>query len=298
MTGQEYRKAMECFTPAPSLQERTAAAVEAGRRPRIRPLRAALAAAAVCAALVGTAVAAEKIPEILLFWENKPDIGDGYSVQQTVDFLPAETFTPEVAALAAAEAPNHHKYFDTWDEMEQFIGLDLADNPVLDAAEPGPQGTQPWDMDHTEQGTTHILLLPVCEDDGELSIVQCMGSYVLDGVWVRIMEFAYTERAKGTIYYQMGSVGDGEHPMLGMVCPEGSESSEETYTTPNGLTALIVKTVWQSKGGGSMCDAHFQIGGAAFSVTVGGGSSYGLLSADPDQTMEILKRVLDGFVLN
>ena len=182
--------------------------------------------------------------------------------------------------------------------MEQFIGLDLADNPVLDEAEPGSLGTQPWDMDHTEQGTTHILLLPVCEDDGELSIVQCMGSYVLDGVWVRMMEFAYTERAKGTIYYHTGSVGDGERPMFGMVCPEGSETSEETYTTPSGLTALIVKTVWQSKGGGSMCDAHFQIGGAAFSVTVGGGSSYGLVSADPDQTMGILKRVLDGFALN
>ena len=297
MTGQDYRKAMECFTPAPSLRERAAAAAEPGKRPRVRPWRTWLVAAVVCMALVGMAVAA-KSPELLLFWENKPDIGDGYSVQYTVEFLPADTFSPEVAALAAAEEPNNHKYFDTWDEMEQFIGLDLADNPVLDEAEPGSLGTQPWDMDHTEQGTTHILLLPVCEDDGELSIVQCMGSYVLDGVWVRMMEFAYTERAKGTIYYHMGSVGDGERPMFGMVCPEGSETSEETYTTPSGLTALIVKTAWQSKGGGSMCDAHFQIGGAAFSVTVGGGSSYGLVSADPDQTMGILKRVLDGFALN
>ena len=297
MTGQDYRKAMECFTPAPSLRERAAAAAEPGKRPRVRPWRTWLVAAVVCMALVGMAVAA-KSPELLLFWENKPDIGDGYTVQSTVELLPADTFSPVVAALAAAEEPNNHKYFDTWDEMEQFIGLDLADNPVLDEAEPGSLGTQPWDMDHTEQGTTHILLLPVCEDDGELSIVQCMGSYVLDGVWVRMMEFAYTERAKGTIYYHMGSVGDGERPMFGMVCPEGSETSEETYTTPSGLTALIVKTVWQSKGGGSMCDAHFQIGGAAFSVTVGGGSSYGLVSADPDQTMGILKRVLDGFALN
>lgn len=291
MTGQDYRKAMECFTPAPSLRERAAAAAEPGKRPRVRPWRTWLVAAVVCMALVGMAVAA-KSPELLLFWENKPDIGDGYSVQYTVEFLPADTFSPEVAALAAAEEPNNHKYFDTWDEMEQFIGLDLADNPVLDEAEPGSLGTQPWDMDHTEQGTTHILLLPVCEDDGELSIVQCMGSYVLDGVWVRMMEFAYTERAKGTIYYHMGSVGDGERPMFGMVCPEGSETSEETYTTPSGLTALIVKTVWQSKGGGAMCDAHFQINGAAFSLTVGGDK------AEPDHAMETLKRVLDGFVLN
>ena len=184
MTGQDYRKAMECFTPAPSLRERAAAAAEPGKRPRVRPWRTWLVAAVVCMALVGMAVAA-KSPELLLFWENKPDIGDGYSVQYTVEFLPADTFSPEVAALAAAEEPNHHKYFDTWDEMEQFIGLDLADNPVLDEAEPGSLGTQPWDMDHTEQGTTHILLLPVCEDDGELSIVQCMGSYVLDGVFQR-----------------------------------------------------------------------------------------------------------------
>ena len=60
MTEQEYQKAMENFAPSPGLQERIQAAVEERETPRtrVRPLRTALIAAAVCFALVGTAFAA------------------------------------------------------------------------------------------------------------------------------------------------------------------------------------------------------------------------------------------------
>lgn len=60
MNETDYRRAMEHFTPAPGLRERTARAVEENRkpRPRLRPVRTALLAAALCAALVLTAGAA------------------------------------------------------------------------------------------------------------------------------------------------------------------------------------------------------------------------------------------------
>ena len=39
-----------------------------------------------------------------------------------------------------AEEPNNHKYFDTWDEMEQFIGLDLTDSYNLELGHLGGAG--------------------------------------------------------------------------------------------------------------------------------------------------------------
>lgn len=58
MTSEDYKKAMECLEPDPFFRARAAAAVEAGGRPRRRPLRMAVIAAAACLALVGTAGAA------------------------------------------------------------------------------------------------------------------------------------------------------------------------------------------------------------------------------------------------
>ncbi len=57
MNELDYRRAMELFAPAPELRERTARAVEEGGTPRtrLRPVRTVLLAAALCAALVGTA---------------------------------------------------------------------------------------------------------------------------------------------------------------------------------------------------------------------------------------------------
>jgi len=60
MTQRDYQKAVCLFEPDPSVRERVAAAVkQADARPRrVRPLRPALIAAALCLALVGTAFAA------------------------------------------------------------------------------------------------------------------------------------------------------------------------------------------------------------------------------------------------
>lgn len=57
MNQETYRKAMERFQPDPALRGRISEAVEgrARPRPRVRPLRAVLLAAAACAALAGTA---------------------------------------------------------------------------------------------------------------------------------------------------------------------------------------------------------------------------------------------------
>ena len=58
MNKKDYRRAIACFEPDPRLRERVEEAVKGRPQMRMRPLRAGLMAAAMCAALVGTAFAA------------------------------------------------------------------------------------------------------------------------------------------------------------------------------------------------------------------------------------------------
>lgn len=257
------------------------------RRPGF--IRTGLIAACLCLALVGTAAAVGIVSEISgirLFWQNKLDVStSSYTAEQTVTFFPIDTFSSEIMDLTA-------KYFHTWDEAEKFIGLKVADNPVLNKAQPYKVAL--WDGDYTGQERTSILLLPVFTEDGELKTIQVCGSYLIDGVWVRIYEFIYTEQAKGNLY-QGRDKEDGTHPGWTTVYPKGSELSQETYTAPSGLTAAVVKMTRSTPEESAMCDAHFLINGVPFVVMVGTAPEG--TQKDIGHMLRTLQMVLDGFEL-
>lgn len=278
---------------------------------RFRPLRTAMIAAAVCLALAGTAFAVTELSRMRVNWGDFGISKDGYSVEYAVDFYPLSRFSQEVAAMAGLDPSQQHKYFDTWDELQEFIGVEIVRNPVLDSAQPGPTGTKPWEYDRGSQDPdkTHLMLLPCVTDDGELRIVQAASTNLIDGFWVRMSEGICTERAEGTLYYiPEGSYpvneppekkeGDGRHARLGLVYGEGYETAQENYTTPNGLDALIILAARPAPKESTLCSAYFLIDGAYFQLTVGGSGPNGdLPQPEPEQAMEILKTVLDGFVL-
>lgn len=91
MTEREYQKAMECFTPGPGLRARVQAEVERAEKPRarVRPLRTVLIAAAVCAALLGTAGAANVIARQanINFLDSYGEAEDAQKAQQGDDSL-------------------------------------------------------------------------------------------------------------------------------------------------------------------------------------------------------------------
>lgn len=326
MTSEDYKKAMECLEPDPFFRARAAAAVEAGGRPRRRLLRMVVIAAAACLALVGTAFAVTELSNLnIRVWKETGISTNGHTVEFAVDFYPLDTFSQELRDLAAIH-PGHirhigeesaHQYFKTWGEAHEFIGLTLFRNPVLDSAEPGPTGTNPWEYHRgsSDPDKTHLMLLASVTDDGELDVIQTDGSCVVDGVWVRVFEGIYTERAEGTLYFDSkgypttpegqpinghceNPLGDGRHARLDMILGDGYEVTQENYTTPNGLEVLIIQSIRPDPKKSTVCCAYFLVDGAMFQVIAGSdGPNCELTQPEPEQAMEVLKKVLDGFIL-
>ena len=271
-----------------------------------RMARAGLIAACLCLALLGTAFAVTELSRMRVNWGDSGISTDGYSVEYVVDFYPLSRFSQEVAAMAGLDPSQQHKYFDTWDELQAFTGVEIVRNPVLDSAQPGPTGTLPWEYDRGSQDPdkTHLRLETGATDDGELRIVQAISTNLIDGFWVRMSEGIYTERAEGTLYYAAeGSrekiVGDGMHARGGLVYGEGYEVTQENYTTPNGLETLIILAARPAPKESTMCSAYFLIDGAYCQLTVGGSGPYSdLPQPEPQQAMELLKTILDGFELS
>lgn len=315
-TERDYREALDALRFSGEGKERIMKnLMEEGKRPvkakRFKVMRAGLIAAAVCVALVGTVFAVTEQSRMRVNWGDSGISTDGYSVECAVNFYPLNRFSGEVAAMAGLDPSQQHKYFDTWDELQSFTGVELVRNTVLDGAQPGPIGTLPWEYDRGSQDPdkTHLMLETGATDDGELRIVQAVSTNLIDGFWVRMIEGIYTERAEGTLYYAVeGSTsvngrleqveGDGMHARAGLVYGEGYEVTQENYTTPNGLDALIILAARPAPKKSTMCSAYFLIDGAYFQLIVGGNGPYSdLPQPEPQQAMEILKRVLDGFVL-
>lgn len=311
MTEQDYQKAMECFDPGPELRARVQAAAERAEKPRtrVRPLRTVLIAAAVCLTLVGTAFAVTELADLNMrvYWTSPFSNKDGASVEFAVDFYPLDSFTQELIALGEEDMSQQCRHFNTWDEMQAFVGVEVVHNPVLDSAEPGLKIANPWNHERT----THVLLVPVSTEDGELRIIQGNGSYLVDGVQVDIFEAIYTERAEGTLYYDSNgypitaegyrhvdghyekALGDGRHARFGMLYGKDCEVTQRTYTTPNGLDVLIIQAVQPASKKISL-SAHFLIDGALFQVAMWGNDTINS-ELTPDRAMEVLKTVLDGF---
>ena len=133
MTEQDYRKAMERFTPAPGLRARTRAAVEAREEPdqpraRVRPLRTGLIAACLCLALVGTAFAATAVYRLTVqigeseAWGNEYVTYDIYGesvLHPLEDFSPA--FQEDFADWSHPSLLFLQK-FDSWEEVTAYLG--------------------------------------------------------------------------------------------------------------------------------------------------------------------------------
>ena len=306
----EYRDAMDGLRFSTKGKERIMKELmETGKTPvkekHLRSLRPALIAAALCLALLGTAFAAMELSRMRVNWGDSGISTDGYSVEFAVDFYPLNRFSGEVAAMAGLDPSQQHKYFDTWDELQSFTGVEIVRNPVLDSAQPGPTGTLPWEYERGSQDPdkTHLRLEIGATDDGELRIVQAISTNLIDGFWVRMLEGICTERAEGTLYYAAeGSrkkiEGDGRHVKGGLVYGEGYEATQENYTTPNGLQALIILTARPAPEESTMCSAYFLIDGAYCELIVGGSGPYSdLPQPEPQQAMELLQTILDGFEL-
>lgn len=279
MKKEHIMDAMGCIDPA-----LVAAADERGRsRGRKGWARYGLIAACLCLALAGTAFAAAQVFSVQVNFQAKdlldiPDM-EMYTVTGGMAYFPADSFSQEVRELAQADTPA--KSFQTWDELERFVGRNLMDNPVLENAEPGVEAKYGRDM----EGATHILLA-AHSSAGKLFHISADDHYMLDDVLLMRSVSLYTDAAQADF--------EDREPESGWFYDEGDELSQEEYTTPNGLTATIV----QASGRYTRYWAHFSINGVRCHISAHyQGTSLGA----PDRaehTLAVLKQALDGFELN
>jgi len=142
----EYREALDGLRFAGGAKERMIKTLKEQKEAKpmksrkYRATRAGLIAAALCAALLGTAGAAQFLGIHINWQDDSWEGGKSYAVEGGVACFAADSFSQQVHDLAA---PNRltGKNFSSWAELEEFLGMDLPDSAVLESARPGPNAT-------------------------------------------------------------------------------------------------------------------------------------------------------------
>ena len=243
MNKEQIMEAMNYIDPA--LIEAADREAPAGKRRRNGWSRGAVIAACLCLVLAGTAMAAELagVRIVDLFnrearsvnpgWE--PEIYSGYTVENDVAYFSIDALSPEIAEIDRTAERNVCRSFSTWEALEEFVGLDIMENTVLDGA---PAGVG-FDLGIEGGSGRNVACVNAYEDVG-VPRVLVNGSFLLharrsysgweDGVNVIVEAEVFTER--------MGEEGSGEHSVY---YSNETEVSSEEYVTPSGLAAQLFR---------------------------------------------------------
>ena len=282
--NRRYRKMMEQVSLGEGAKARLLERMTAGERKRHRaPIRTALAAACVCLGLVGGALAAEAIFGVPVFrltdtspvtgepltgFANGLDERGGQAVKR-----PEEAFSLRV--LADVSNGTERLEFASWEDAEEYLGVELMDNAALAQAR--------WDGE--EGGGSVTVSLSAM--DGVFAAARATAVYRMNEtaadegntapVRVGVTACVYTEHspiAAEDLFVQYGFHGD-------------YTVTAEEYIGANGLAAVIAAAE-NGEDGVTTYVAQFLWNGAAFTVDA-------VFAPDDAHTLDTLKQVLDAF---
>lgn len=270
----KYKEYMDDVKVSDTLHRRLLELDRVKVRPRLRLARLGLVAACLCLALVGTAVAA-KYFGVQIVEGTGADTVDVW-MEGGVAYYPAELLSDELKALE-----DEHKFvrFNSWQEAEEFIGVDLMNNPVLDAS-PATN----YFVKYTDDRTQHVSGRFILTTSVGLEHIRLHGCYEMGSVNIDVQGFLFTDRMKEKVedwderYYGIGFMEE----------PKPVMNIDASYTTSNGLEAQIMTVEYSS--GYKSCLAAFSIDGFPFIVKA--------RSDNLEEAREALFQVLDGFVLD
>lgn len=312
----------------PALVESAAAPA---KKHSLRPVRIAVAAACLCGLLVGGAFAAEAIWGVPVFtpMDTSPMTGEEFNGFTTVIEVPEEVETPEGTkvnpleeqeingvfklpvdafsqqARDAAAGLDAYKFgnlnFGSWDEAEEFLGIEMLDNAVLDEAKPGlvfysESASQKPDIETA-------CRVSVMAMDGIMTAASTEAVWFLN--YVDMPVDGLTDSDGGTIIsssvpvrvevivqsYTKHSPIAPDEMFLGLGFPKNYTFTPETYTTPSGLVVNIVGVNYFDKTSGEPITeyyAQFAFKGNAVTVS-------SAFLPDADHALATLKQVLDAF---
>lgn len=267
----DYRDALDGLRFSDAGKERIMKnLMEQGKQPvkgkHFRPMRAALVAACVCLALLGTALA------VRYFGVTIVDGDDGITyLQGGIAYYPYDSLSDEIKALEGFQETSNGNLIrpvSSWQAAEDFIGINLMDNPVLD-------GCPPTHFSHMFDGVMGNYLV-VAEPD--LSAVLTYGCYEMGEANIMVEAHLFTDR-------KAARLEDWDEQFLNYRFPDETQVNRDTYAAPSGLEAQILE--FACPGDTPTCKAAFSLNGIPTIVTV----------SDSPDVREVLYQVLDGFVL-
>lgn len=275
------------------------------KRKGVRPLRTGLIAACLCLALVGTVFAvAGSMGVTTRLVDGRVRFGREPSYLVTDDgmaLFPLSCFSEEVLTLPMSEGGPGRKSFDSWDAMRQFLGLELAGNPVLDGAKPG------WGS-----GKEHHVELSADGGEQGMRLVHAFAYYRMGDTLVSVMARIHTEEygKEGTPWnYEPSEEEQAQWAayqelyggsIIWFQVSEGDEAVEEDpYMAQCGSPVTIMR--YDRQGEWPKYHGFFILNGVLYHVEVESNSA-GHRLTDPSpisdsELLETLKTVLDGFVL-
>ena len=263
---QDYRQALDGLRFSDEAKERLMNNLmeqKPAKRRGIRPLRAGLIAAALCLALVGTAMAAN--PEAVDWLIARLTVqveDDGYHVgggQMTMYSL--DEFSPALnAASEGRDGPSVVQLsFDTWDEVRAFLGKDI---PIV-----WPDGGRDWDE------PIYVYLHHV----------------ETDRLWgIHINSISISRQAEVSITIQTEH-WRGEEVSGGVGIAEGSVEAMGSYSMANGCVAEMVKYLGPEEHPNAACTGHFMKDGILYNASALG------TTAAQEEMADSLKNLLDSF---
>lgn len=223
--------------------------------------RAGLIAACLCLVLIGATGAAQLLGVRIL------DFGGGYfRLWGKAACLPYDSLSDQIKALGDQ---GRTVAFPSWQEMEDFIGLDLMNNPVLDGA-----GTTDYTIEFDGENVQHVLSIGY-----QLTSVSTISCFQLGDVRINLQSRFYTDRIDDL---DEGSISD-------FSLAEGSKTGRERYTAPSGLEAMLLR-IDRERDNYHGYQAVFSLNGVSFVLGI---HSY----HSEEEARAALVQILDGFSL-
>lgn len=228
--SEEYRQALDGLRFSDGDKARMTEKLLAGeeRKPvrrSVRPLRVGLIVACLCVALVGTALAVGQFFYLSRRHEDGITWMDG-----GIGLYPYESLSEEIKTEAGEY---HEKEFDSWQEAEEFIGIDLVNNPLLEGAPfPGKIKRHDSVSGQTTRAQTVVALSP------KLSTVYTDGTFRVGNAIVWLNSMLFTDADMEQWESRKKDFGDAFTGFYDNVSEE-REVTWETYTAPSGLEAQV-----------------------------------------------------------
>lgn len=286
----EYQELFDQVRASPALRTEVLHMRERqnGRR---RIPAAALTAAVLVLVLAGTALAAGALG---LVHADLIDLGTLTNGRYGEGVLAQGEVEPRILSERALERVTGKEdtwIFDSLEEAENFLGLEIANNDVLEQMEEFPVTICRSNRAETIRGT---CLVEVTADP-------------LGGVWVpRTLRIKNNYMGEHGAFFQSAEMKaahpnrwrEEDDPALAMPTPDGGIAVED-YVTPRGLEVKIVKNSYTSLDGvpGDYCsyDAFFVLNNTFFDLYTSVGDGDQFYFKDAELALAEMKAILDGY---